>query len=70
MSQLVSAAVDRFGRLDVMICNAGFGIYGTIDSLSEDSVIIKVEGGGILRVARGSIALRREEQQQQDTGKK
>jgi len=46
------------------------GIYGTIDSLSEDSVIIKVEGGGTLRVARGSVSLRREEQQQQYTGKK
>lgn len=44
------------------------GIYGTIDSLSEDSVIIRVEGGGMLRVARGSIALRPEPQQY--TGKK
>ncbi|OGO06877.1 MAG: preprotein translocase subunit YajC [Chloroflexi bacterium RBG_13_57_8] len=45
------------------------GIFGTIDSLSEDSVVIKVEGGGTLRVARGSVAVRREEQQQY-TGKK
>ena len=37
------------------------GIYGTIDSLSEDSVVIKVEGGGTLRVARSSVAVRREE---------
>jgi preprotein translocase subunit YajC len=37
------------------------GIYGTIDSLSEDSVVIKVEGGGTLRVARGSVTVRREE---------
>lgn len=36
------------------------GIYGTIDSLSEDTVVIKVEGGTILRVARGSVAVRRE----------
>ncbi|OGO23656.1 MAG: preprotein translocase subunit YajC [Chloroflexi bacterium RBG_16_50_9] len=36
------------------------GIYGTIDSLSEDSIVIKVESGGTLRVARGSIAMRRE----------
>lgn len=33
------------------------GIYGTIDSLSEDTVTIKVEGGTTLRVARGSIAV-------------
>jgi len=37
------------------------GIYGTIDSLSEDSVVIKVEGGGTLRVARSSVAVRRED---------
>lgn len=34
MDRLVAAAVERFGRLDVMICNAGFGIYGTIDSIA------------------------------------
>ncbi len=37
------------------------GIYGTIDSLNEDSVVIKVEGGGMLRVARGSVTARRED---------
>jgi preprotein translocase subunit YajC len=37
------------------------GIYGTIDSITEDSVVIKVEGGGTLRVARNSVAIRREE---------
>jgi preprotein translocase subunit YajC len=36
------------------------GIYGTIDSISEDSVVIKVEGGTTLRVARTSIVQRRE----------
>ncbi len=49
------------------------GIYGTIDSLNEDTAVIKVEGGTTLRVARGSLAVRREEQQQQQqryTGKK
>jgi preprotein translocase subunit YajC len=37
------------------------GIYGTIDSLSEDSIVIKVEGGTMMRVARGSVAVRRED---------
>jgi preprotein translocase subunit YajC len=36
------------------------GIYGTIDSISEDSVVIKIESGGTIRVARGSVAVRRE----------
>jgi preprotein translocase subunit YajC len=37
------------------------GIYGTIESISEDSVVIKVESGTTLRVNKGSVALRREE---------
>jgi len=36
------------------------GIYGRIESLAEDSIVIKVESGATLRVARNSIALRRE----------
>jgi preprotein translocase subunit YajC len=37
------------------------GIYGTIDTVSEDSVVIKVEGGTTLRVARSSVAVRRDD---------
>ena len=36
------------------------GIYGTIETISEDSVIIKVESGTTVRVARGSISAIRE----------
>jgi len=31
MRRLVTRAVDAFGRLDVMICNAGIGYHGTLD---------------------------------------
>jgi preprotein translocase subunit YajC len=31
------------------------GIYGTIESLDEDTVILKIESGATMRVARGSI---------------
>ena len=30
MDALVTRAVERYGRLDVMMCNAGFGIAGAI----------------------------------------
>ncbi len=31
VERLVSAALETFGRLDVMVCNAGFGYYGTVE---------------------------------------
>ncbi len=31
------------------------GIYGQIESVSEDSVVLKVESGATMRVAKGSI---------------
>lgn len=32
------------------------GIYGQIESLREDSVVLKTESGATIRVTRGSIA--------------
>ena len=37
------------------------GIYGTVESVSEDSVVIKVESGTTMRVNKASVALRRDE---------
>mgnify|MGYP001146974059 CR=1 FL=1 len=36
------------------------GIYGVIESISEDSVVLKVESGVTMRVARNSVAGKRE----------
>jgi len=38
MDGFVAQAVERFGQLDVMICNAGFGIAGTIDDITPDQM--------------------------------
>ncbi len=50
--------VEELGRGDRVV-TAG-GIYGVIETVSEDSVLIKVESGAAMRVAKGSVALKRE----------
>ncbi len=32
------------------------GIYGQLESVGEDSVVLKIESGATMRVAKGSIA--------------
>ena len=36
------------------------GIYGVVENISDDNVVIKVESGTMLRVAKGSVMGRRE----------
>ncbi len=50
--------VEELRRGDRVV-TAG-GIYGEIETVSEDSVVIKVESGVTMRVAKGSVALKRE----------
>ena len=38
------------------------GIHGVIESISEDSVIIKVESGATMKVVKSSVAFKREQQ--------
>jgi preprotein translocase subunit YajC len=38
------------------------GIYGVVETVSEDSVIIKVESGATLKVAKNMVAVKREQQ--------
>ncbi len=37
------------------------GIYGQIESVSDENVVIKIESGATMRVAKNSVALKREE---------
>ena len=36
------------------------GIYGVVESISDESVVLKIESGMTIRVAKGSVAGRRE----------
>ena len=38
MQALVARAVERFGHLDVILCNAGFGIAGAIDDITPEQM--------------------------------
>jgi short-subunit dehydrogenase len=53
----VSAVVDRFGRLDVIVCNAGFGIAGAIDDISPDQMrkLVDVNYMGTFHAARAAL---------------
>lgn len=37
------------------------GIYGVVENVSEDSIVIKVESGSTIRLAKSSVALKREQ---------
>ena len=49
--------IEELKRGDKVV-TAG-GIYGVIESISEDSVVIKVESGATMRVTKGSVTLKR-----------
>ena len=36
VAALVTRAQQAFGRLDIMICNAGFGYYGSVEEMDPD----------------------------------
>ena len=50
--------VQELGKGEKVV-TAG-GIYGTIESLNEESIVLKIESGASIRIARGSVIGRRE----------
>ncbi len=57
MRALVSRAVERFGHLDVMICNAGFGIAGAIDDITPEQMhkLMDVNYNGTYLATRAAL---------------
>jgi short-subunit dehydrogenase len=59
MELFVSRTVERFGRLDVIMCNAGFGIAGAIDDITPEQMrkIMDVNYTGTYHATRAALPL-------------
>ena len=57
MDAFVARTVERFGRLDVMMCNAGFGIAGAIDEVTPEQMqkLMDVNYTGTYLAARAAL---------------
>ena len=54
IASAVAAAVQRFGRIDVLVNNAGYGMMGAIEEVSDEEVaaVFEVNVFALLRVTR------------------
>ena len=59
MDAFVASAVERFGRLDVMMCNAGFGVAGAIDDIAPGQMqkLMDVNYTGTYHATRAVLPL-------------
>jgi|SRR5271169_4816830 len=59
----VAAAHERFGRLDVVVNNAGYGQFGTIEEVTEEEARRQIETNlfGPLWVTKAAIPILREQ---------
>ncbi len=55
-------AIHHFGHVDVVINNAGFGVFGEFESLSEENINqqLDVNFHGVLKVSRAAVRVFRE----------
>lgn len=63
MSRLVQATIERFGRLDVMICNAGFGVEGTTDEVAAGQMrqLLEINYLGTFHAVRAALPVFRQQ---------
>src|SRR5580704_13523145 len=59
----IAAGRERFGRLDVVVNNAGYGLFGAIEEVSEEQARAQIETNlfGALWVTKAALPILREQ---------
>jgi short-subunit dehydrogenase len=59
VERLVTRTQEAFGRIDIMVCNAGFGYYGTVEEMDPDVMrrMMDVNFMGTFYGARAALPL-------------
>lgn len=57
IAQAVSGAIEAFGRIDVLVNNAGYGAYGTLESFSREKIVRQFDTNviGLLDVTKALL---------------
>ncbi|MDR1007432.1 MAG: SDR family oxidoreductase [Campylobacteraceae bacterium] len=57
IKQTVSQAIEKFGTIDVLVNNAGYGLFGAVEEASDEQIehLFQTNFFGSLRVARAFI---------------
>jgi short-subunit dehydrogenase len=57
MQAFVDQTLSRWGQLDVIVCNAGYGLYGAIDQIAPDKMqaMMEVNYQGTFNAARAAL---------------